>query len=51
MVDGAEGEYSDLIVEHGRLNNSGELLTEVKLVPFFLSTEEALESINGRKGE
>jgi len=47
----AEGEYSDLIVEHGRMDNSGELLTEVKVVPFFLSTEEALESVNGRKGK
>lgn len=46
-----EGEHSDLIVEHGRLNDSGELLTEVKVVPFFLSTEEALDSINGRKGK
>ena len=47
----AEGDYSDLIVEHGRMDNSGELLTDVKVVPFFLSTEEALESVNGRKGK
>ena len=47
----AEGNYSDPIVEHGRVDKSGDLLTEVKVVPFFLSMEEALESINGRKGE
>jgi hypothetical protein len=46
----AEGKYSDLVVEHGRMDNSGELLAEVKVVPFFLSAEEALDSINGRDG-
>ena len=50
MVDG-RGQLFRPIVEHGRVDKSGDLLTEVKVVPFFLSMEEALESIIGRKGE
>ena len=47
----AEGDYSHLVVEPGRLDESGDLATEIEVLPFLLSTEEALERINGRKGE
>jgi hypothetical protein len=46
-----EGEYSDLVVEHGRTDETGDLATEIEILPFFLSTEEALERIYGRKGD
>jgi hypothetical protein len=46
-----EGEHWDLVVEHGRTDEAGDLATEIEVLPFFLSTEEALERINGRKGE
>ena len=45
-----DDEYLGLVVEHSRMDISGELQTEVKVLPFFLSTEEALDSIDGRKG-
>ncbi len=44
------GEHCELVVEHGEVNDRDVLLTQIEVVPFFLSTEEALESVNGRKG-
>jgi hypothetical protein len=48
----AEGEYSDLIVEQGLLQDD-DLQTETMVVPFHYSAEQALDSLNGngRKGE
>jgi len=47
----AEGDYSDLVVEHGQTDETGDLATEIEVLPFFLTTEEAIERINGRKGK
>ena len=48
----AEGEYSDLIVEQGLLQDD-DLQTETMVMPFHYSAEQALDSLNGsgRKGE
>ena len=48
----AEGEYSDLIVEQGLLQDD-DLQTETMVMPFHYTAEQALDSINGngRKGE
>ncbi len=46
----AEGEYSDLIVEQGLLQDD-DLQTQTMVVPFHYSAEQALDSINGRKGQ
>jgi hypothetical protein len=46
----AEGEYSDLVVEHGQVENN-ELQTEMEVVPFHFTAEQALDLINGRKAE
>ena len=48
----AEGEYSDLIVEQGLLQDD-DLQTETMVVPFHYTAEQALDSLNGndRKGE
>ncbi len=46
-----EGDYSDLVFEHGRTDETGDLATEIEVLPFFLTTEEALERINCRKGQ
>jgi hypothetical protein len=32
-------------MEHGRMDNIGELLSEVEVVPFFLSMEEGMPLI------
>jgi hypothetical protein len=47
-----EGEYSDLIVEQGLLQDD-DLQTETMVMPFHYSAEQALDSlnVNGRKGE
>ena len=46
----AEGDHSDLIVEQGLLQDD-DLHTETYVMPFHYSAEQALESINGRKGK
>jgi hypothetical protein len=46
----AEGEYSDLIVEQGLLQD-GDLQTETMVLPFHYSVDQALDSLNGRKGK
>ena len=46
----AEGEYSDLVVEQDLLKED-DLQTESIVMPFHLSAEQALDSINGRKGK
>ena len=45
----AEGDYSDLIIEQGLLQDD-DLQTKSIVVPFHLSVEQALESVNGRNG-
>ena len=46
----AEGEYSDLIVEKGLLQED-DMQTETMVMPFHYSVDQALDSINGRKRE
>ena len=46
----AEGDYSDLIVEQDLLQDE-DLQTETKVMPFHYSADQALDSINGRKGK
>jgi len=46
----AEGEYSDLIVEQGFLQDD-DLQTETMVMPFHYSAEQALDSINGNPGK
>jgi len=46
----AKGEYSDLVVEQGLLQDD-DLQTETMVVPFHYSVDQALESVNGRKGK
>jgi len=48
----AEGEYSDLMVEQGLLQDD-DLQTETMVMPFHYTAEQALNSLNGivRKGE
>ncbi|MGB3717172.1 MAG: hypothetical protein WA996_22350, partial [Candidatus Promineifilaceae bacterium] len=47
----AEDEYSDFVGAHGQTDEMGDLQTEIEALSFFLSTEQALERINGRKGK
>jgi len=46
----AEGEYSDLIVEQGLLQNE-DLQTDSFVMPFHYSTDQALESVISQKGQ
>jgi hypothetical protein len=46
----AEGEYSDLIVEQGLLQDD-DLQTETLVMPFHYTVDQALESVNNRKGQ
>jgi hypothetical protein len=46
----AEGDYSDLIVEQGLLQDD-DLQTETTVMPFHYTAKQALDSLNGRKGE
>ncbi len=46
----ADGEHSDLIIEQGSLRDD-DLQTESLVMPFHFSVEQALEKVNGRKGE
>ena len=39
-------EQADLIVEYGRLDDTGELETECQVKPFFMSPQEILASLN-----
>ena len=39
-------EQADLIVEYGRLDDTGELETECQVKPFYLSPQEILASLN-----
>ena len=39
-------EQADLIVEYGRLDGMGELETECRVMPFFMSPQEILASLN-----
>ncbi|MCA9943736.1 MAG: hypothetical protein KC449_09660 [Anaerolineales bacterium] len=39
-------EQADLIVEYGRLDETGELETECQVKPFYLSPQEILASLN-----
>ena len=39
-------EQADLIVEFGRLDGTGELETECRVMPFFMSPQEILASLN-----
>lgn len=39
-------EQTDLIVEYGRLDGTGELETECRVMPFFMSPQEILASLN-----
>jgi hypothetical protein len=44
----AEGDYSDLIVEQGLLQDD-DLQTKTTVMPFHYSAEQALDWISGRK--
>ena len=46
----AEGEYSDLVVEQGLLQDD-DLKTESLVMLFRYSVDQALERINSRKGK
>ena len=39
-------EQADLIVEYGRLDDTGELDTECQVKPFYLSPQDILASLN-----
>ncbi|MEM7334748.1 MAG: hypothetical protein AAF490_21910 [Chloroflexota bacterium] len=39
------GENAELIVEHGTLNDFGELITQCHVMPFFMTVSEVLMSI------
>lgn len=39
-------EQTDLIVEYGRLDDTGELDTECQVKPFYLSPQDILASLN-----
>ena len=39
-------EQTELIVEYGRLDGDGELETECQVLPFFMSPEDVLASLN-----
>lgn len=41
----AVGEQTELIVEHGNLDEAGELQTQCQVMPFFLSVREVLAEI------
>jgi hypothetical protein len=41
----ADGESSDLIVEYGRLDEAGDLQTESRVLPFFMTVREALATV------
>ncbi len=41
----ADGESSDLIVEYGRLDETGDLQTECQVLPFFMTVREALATV------
>lgn len=41
----ADGNNSDLIVEHGQLDEAGELQTQCRVMPFFLTVREVLETV------
>jgi hypothetical protein len=45
----AEDDYSDLIVEQGLLIDD-DLQTETMVLPFHFTVVQALDSMNGRKG-
>jgi hypothetical protein len=45
-----DGDHADLVVEHGNVEGD-ELLTQIDVVPFHFTAEQALDLINGRKGE
>jgi len=46
----ANGDHSDLIVEQGLLKDD-DLQTETMVMPFHYSVDQALDSLNGRKGK
>jgi hypothetical protein len=47
----SDGEYSDLVIEQGQMDEFGDRLTEVHVVIFLLSTERIPDPINGQKEE
>ena len=45
-----EGDYSDLIVEQGIVQDDDDLHTDSRVLPSCLSVKQALSEVKGRKG-